>query len=95
MTTLDTLDLLLAMHRDLLEVVGVANAASPDLVVLWQEQVIDLLETQVRSLRVAEVDNRYERCQGDGENDVGRPADAVDEDWRDHHDAEVPHLGSR
>ena len=68
----------------------IRNIPALDLVIIRQEQVIYLLQAQIARLRVAEVDDGHEGGEQESEDDVRAPADAVDEDGRQHDDGEVP-----
>ncbi|KAI7498754.1 general substrate transporter [Hortaea werneckii] len=61
-------------------------------VALGEDQV-DLLQSPTGSLRVEEVQDREEAGVEGGEEEVGTPANVLDEHWRDHDNEEVPNLG--
>ena len=57
---------------------------------LWQEDLVNVLETDVGGLRVEEIDDRDECSVGAGEENVRFPSNPADQ-YRCHHDdEEVP-----
>ena len=69
-----------------------ANAVptSVALHVFWQEETVDFFQGQVAGLGVEEPDDGYKGKIGAHEDEIGLPADAVDEHGRDHDNEEVP-----
>lgn len=55
-----------------------------------REDVVDLLERQVRRLGVAEVHQGHERKVRTHEDQVAFPRQSIQQDWRDHDNEEVP-----
>src|SRR6478735_1259042 len=51
---------------------------------------VDIFQLEVAGLWVEEVENGHKQEVSDHKNEIGLPLQAINDDWRDHHDGEVP-----